>query len=470
MRHVVFLLSLLLLGLALSVSAEPAAPIDRLIAQLGSGEFAEREKAMESLAAIGGIALDALRKAAASDDLEIRRRAEELIRRIERQEESARLLAGKRIRLSFQDSPVETALAELNRLTGFAWRINPADLPGLASSRITLRTDTVPVWEAFDRFCAKAGLVVPDRHSPAARTASLVPGVAPVVPTCYSGAVRIRARSEPAQGWGRTVGVYEVSIPLEVVTEPNLQWHGVADVLIRRAVDDQGQELEQIVADREGPGSDPLEQELLWARQRAIIRKQALLDLSDMGHGKQVQVRLKLGTEKARLIQEMQGTLIGQMDTPPESQAEISDILHASGRTAHGKDGSVLKIGEVKHDDSDVVQIAVEFQSAPFELGGMPLPINNRRVAQMRLMMFRAEAAGGTLAAPQFELRDTEGRLFEIARYNESNQINGDKSEYSATLHALPSKGVGAPARLVLTGRRTLTVEVPFTLKDIPLP
>ena len=67
----------------------PAAPpdspeIERLIQQLGSPTFAEREAAAEDLDAIGEPALDGLQKAAARDkDAEIRRRAEGLVKAIE---------------------------------------------------------------------------------------------------------------------------------------------------------------------------------------------------------------------------------------------------------------------------------------------------------------------------------------------------------------------------------------------------
>src|SRR5436853_7002627 len=61
-----------------------SAEIDRLIRQLGSQRFAERETAAKSLDAISYPALNALRNAEARDkDLEVRRRAAVLILRIE---------------------------------------------------------------------------------------------------------------------------------------------------------------------------------------------------------------------------------------------------------------------------------------------------------------------------------------------------------------------------------------------------
>ena len=69
--------------------ADPAAPpdasqTDRLIRQLGSNDFDEREAASDALLALGRPALKVLRKAAASsDDAEIRSRLEAVIRKID---------------------------------------------------------------------------------------------------------------------------------------------------------------------------------------------------------------------------------------------------------------------------------------------------------------------------------------------------------------------------------------------------
>jgi WD40 repeat protein len=82
------LAGVLTLFLAVPLSAaDPPTPaeIERLIQQLGSDEFKEREQASKRLEAIGAPALAQLRKAATdSDSLEIRTRAEELVRKIQK--------------------------------------------------------------------------------------------------------------------------------------------------------------------------------------------------------------------------------------------------------------------------------------------------------------------------------------------------------------------------------------------------
>src|SRR3954454_16281516 len=72
---------------ALTAGTEPPTPaeIRRLVTQLGSDQFAEREAAGRRLEAIGEPALGALRRAAGNDpDPEIRRRARGLVAAVER--------------------------------------------------------------------------------------------------------------------------------------------------------------------------------------------------------------------------------------------------------------------------------------------------------------------------------------------------------------------------------------------------
>jgi hypothetical protein len=57
--------------------------IDRLLRQLGSDEFGEREAASKTLEAIGEPARAALRKAASGNDAEVKRRAEKLIEKLD---------------------------------------------------------------------------------------------------------------------------------------------------------------------------------------------------------------------------------------------------------------------------------------------------------------------------------------------------------------------------------------------------
>src|SRR5205085_1292425 len=103
-----------------------------LIEQLGSDEFALREKAARQLEQLGLPALESLRKVSKSEDLEIRRTAEELVSRIQARNLAALLLAPRKVSLDLKEVPVAEAVARLARQSGYAIELAPdqADLAG----------------------------------------------------------------------------------------------------------------------------------------------------------------------------------------------------------------------------------------------------------------------------------------------------------------------------------------------------
>jgi hypothetical protein len=165
MRSRYLLLALLVgLGLALLVSLPSPAgesadkeKIDKLIDQLGSDTFAQRKKAVKELAAVGAPALEALRKAAKSEDAEVRKHAEELVKKIEKEVASAQILGPKRLHLVYKDTPVPEAVADFQKKSGY--KIHLHDPEGkLKERKITLDTGETTFWHAYGLFCEKAGL------------------------------------------------------------------------------------------------------------------------------------------------------------------------------------------------------------------------------------------------------------------------------------------------------------------------
>src|SRR4051812_26289662 len=145
-------------GGAASEAKPPAADVPRLIDQLGSRRYAEREQGAQALDALGAPALAELQKAAASPDAEVRRRAAALVLRIERRLETEKILTPRTVRLNFTDRPVLDAVADFGRQTECSVLVE-GDRSRLAGRTITLKTGELPFWEAYDRLCREAGLV-----------------------------------------------------------------------------------------------------------------------------------------------------------------------------------------------------------------------------------------------------------------------------------------------------------------------
>ena len=158
------LLLILFLGLGTLIvlptgAAEPAdaKKIDKLIERLGGDDFNDREKATAELDTIGVPALRALCKATQNTDVEISKRAGDLVTKIEKRAETARLLAPKKVHLVYRDVPVAEALADFGKKSGYPITLlDPEKKVG--DRKISLDTGDVTFWQAFEMFCKEAGL------------------------------------------------------------------------------------------------------------------------------------------------------------------------------------------------------------------------------------------------------------------------------------------------------------------------
>src|SRR3712207_5605042 len=106
---------------------ERAGRVAVLVEQLGSEKFAERQAATTELEALGAPALEALRQAAQGKDPEVRRRAQTLVRQIEKGLETERLLEPTRVRLAYRETPLAEAVADLARQGGITIKLLAED-------------------------------------------------------------------------------------------------------------------------------------------------------------------------------------------------------------------------------------------------------------------------------------------------------------------------------------------------------
>lgn len=165
--------ALLCLGSAFAADPSPES-VAKLIDQLGSPDYQAREAASRELDALGGPALPALKRAAASSgDAEAARRAAELAVRIARRADNDRALAPTLVELDFEDAPLATVLDALRKQGGGRLAFEPAGAPG---AKLTVKTGgKVPYWDAVARVCAAAGLEVAPAAAPV-QTASAARG------------------------------------------------------------------------------------------------------------------------------------------------------------------------------------------------------------------------------------------------------------------------------------------------------
>ncbi|HMC63987.1 MAG TPA: HEAT repeat domain-containing protein, partial [Gemmataceae bacterium] len=128
---------------------------ERLIDQLGDRDFRVRETAGKALEKMGPAALPALRKARGHADLEVRRRVAQLTQAAER----LALLTPQRVTLRISHKSLQEVFAEMSRQTGYKIHfVNEGN--GGPKTVYSFDLADVTFWEALDRICATAGLVL----------------------------------------------------------------------------------------------------------------------------------------------------------------------------------------------------------------------------------------------------------------------------------------------------------------------
>jgi len=256
-------------------SAEPDA-LKKLVDRLGSRRHSEREAAMAALIARRSPAsIDLLRKAAASRDLEVRRRARQILDYLARCQETERVLRPQKIQITYKDVPVPEAITDFARRTGLQVVLNDADRAKVQNRKVSLRTGETTLWDAFQQLCDKAGLS--ERASEVAKERpfnspySGMGGGQQVIwldgrhtitrqeqrlvlvdgkerrPTYHAGALRLVALTGPARDGKKgpsTVG-REATIGVSIEVEPRLEWNRLVSLRVEHAVDSLGQRLEQ---------------------------------------------------------------------------------------------------------------------------------------------------------------------------------------------------------------------------------
>src|SRR5262249_53981732 len=141
--------------------------------------------AAKELRLLGVKALGALRKAKDHPDAEVQRRVAIILPAIE----TALLLEPRRVTVHLKRKTARQIVDELQRQTGFqveSWA-------GVEAQLFDLDCADLPFWEAFDRVCQSAGLVLQGGYGEEILQvnpqASFVPHV------CYRGAFRVSANS-----------------------------------------------------------------------------------------------------------------------------------------------------------------------------------------------------------------------------------------------------------------------------------
>jgi outer membrane protein assembly factor BamB len=470
------------------------ARLPRLVDQFGSDLYGEREAAAQALGAVGPAALDALRKAANGPDPDLSRRAAVLARTISQRREMGRLIEPQRLRLHYKDTPLTEAVGDFSKRAGVAIKLSP-DLTKVGDRKVTLDTGDVTFWQAFDQFCAAAGLVevlppapVPNpntvsgasvvvmgglRGVPLAtdvmRTSSddkpleltLAEGKPAPLPAAVTGGLRVRAVPPDTSVPHPRKEKGEVLFGLDLTADGHLQCQKPVALSIDEALDEEGRPLAQLATAFRLAASG-------GSRSGVTINGLPLTAPADEPEGlaaRLVPVRLKTVTDRPpHKLKELRGTVVAQVRTPQEALVTVENVLRAAGRIVKGNQAGEVKVLDVTRQDDGRVRLKVQVEGVSRGLTDVPpnpfggnIMVNGKRLGDEDL-----------LSSLNFALLDDKGKPFRTIRAISTGVRAGAAHEYELVYQ--PEADQGEAARFVYLDRRTLFIEVPFALKDVPLP
>jgi hypothetical protein len=504
------------------------ARIAKLVAQLGSDRFLEREQARKEIETIGAPALVALRRAAHTGDLETSRRAADLVRVIEEHQLTASLLAPKKVHLKVKDAPVLQAVDKLARLSGYTLRVD-GDRTLLTGKTVTIDTGAVTFWEAVDRLGAVTGLFEK-------LTVAAVPGDPNIANEVYmdGGGLRIERRplmmrktarpivlpppplrmmplpkqgEAPIEPAANAVPPAPSIMPGYVILAPGTSgtqvtcYAGAARVLLKHARGPAGakgapERVYDLVLEASAEprllgftvvgvptvsrAVDEHGQVLSFAIDPTPATAPPLPDalaaeLVDylglkppmvQAVQRGVTIRLQQGTKPARRLKELRGSLSAQVFVPNATLMVLDNVLKAKGKSVDIKGGGRLQLESIEEiQDSQPGATGYRVVYKLEFLPGAASVLRNGRVINVN--------SGPLGDGSALELLDAKGQRMTAVNgplYNQENSPDGQPVRTTGTIVFRRNHDQGEPVRLMVTGIDVPTIIVPFRFEDVSLP
>ena len=145
------------------------------------------------------------------------------------------------------------------------------------------------------------------------------------------------------------------------------------------------------------------------------------------------------GDKRAKSLKELKGVITAEVLSRPKTLLTIEDVRKANGETFELPEGGVCKIGARRATANEVL-VDVEFIEIP--------PLDGPR------KMFTCVLSTGDESSEEERKMDVNISPPEIVRQR---------------IHIAGAKN-SKPLRLILRKQHVLTVTIPFTFKDVPLP
>jgi hypothetical protein len=167
-------------------------------------------------------------------------------------------------------------------------------------------------------------------------------------------------------------------------------------------------------------------------------------------------IRPKKGAKPSTSLKELSGTVTARVLGEAKSLVSVADVLEAAGKTVKGTEGGSIHLLAVKkeQDGRHTFRLEVELPAGP---------VARTSSRGDRVLLGSGDAADRS--QHELTLADRDGNLLAPVDL----RLNaGARIELQISYQLRP--GQGAPSRLALVQRKSVSVELPFTLRNVPMP
>jgi len=421
--------------------------VAKLIKDLGDENYRVREQAGRELAVLGEKALPQMRAALhATDSPEVQRRLAVLIRKLDHD----RLVTPKTVTMKLTDKGVKAAFDEIARQTGYKIEYSGGGrrIGGGDDGEIkhTFEFENTPFWVAVDKVANTTGCAVfsnyDDETIRVYHQESLNPYVAYAGPFRFVATNIHSTKSVQLSGINRhsstTFRQEHMNLSFQIQSEPKNPMLGITQAEVITAVDEFGGSLV--------PPKNPNYRSEYYSTGRM------------RGYTAYANLNLSRADKAATTIKTLKGKIgiILLAGTVPE--ITIPNPLQQQNQTYTGR-SVAIDLGSLKED--------------PNTKGHYLLEITVKRIGETDPN--RIDYTWSDTAWQKMELYDEKGGRYHCFGPNTLNN-NGTSVQMSLPFRPedrrgmAPKSKLGPPAKLVVNEWLSITHEVTFEFKDIPLP
>ncbi|HEY2785495.1 MAG TPA: hypothetical protein VGJ05_11030 [Fimbriiglobus sp.] len=483
------------LGTASLAAADPLPPsaAPRLIEKLGAVLYSDRESAVKELLKLGPSVLPLVESAAkSSSDAEVRARAARVAEVLRTETDTAIITRPATLRLNYKNIPLGTLISEIKAKTGINLVLDPDRVKNPLRLVTVNVPGAVPAWQAVEEVCKAAGLVeefkseIPapankNRNEyqyyspygprvdppPAAEVAvTLADGKYRPNPGSRSTAVRVLALPARFPGSRVVRGAGQVVISLDVTPLPSVNWLDALSIHVYKAEDETGR---PVMTSQRPDGSscfDPYSNAwgggmVFWdGGYNSSTRPTTVYN------PRVVPVVLKTDDRGSKELRVLEGGVLGDATIKDAPLIVIDNLANAVNTTYAGSLGTQLTVSHFEKEKDGKTKLMLRVERIPQSTF---LALRRGRVnPNIWGWGGSIESSGGNGFLKQMKFYDSTGKQLK------SPTVGGGSSMFDGTKQTEDCNftfAVGTnPVKMVMTGTKLVTVEIPFRLEHVKLP